>query len=345
MRAGILTFHDEFNYGAFAQAFALQEVLRGYGCETEFINYKSRQAATQQCWSLRSKDPRKLCGNIRKALGFRKDHRLLNLSRRVHTRDDISKLSYDIVFVGSDSVWCYSTPNIGSDSVYFADGINTRRLVSYAPSFGPDAGRDDYPPMLPQWLQAFDSVSVRDRASRDYFQKLTGRPAQLVLDPTLLHSFQIAPESSTGRGYIAAYGAEFSPQAQEEIAAWAREIDLPLISLGYRWRFADKSVIGLSPFEWLAHLRQARFVVTSMFHGTLLAIQFRRPFYCSISDYRRNKLHDILSRLNLLGRCSDSSTSLAAAYHRSLDYDEVEALLSTERTASLAFIEENLKNV
>jgi len=342
MRIGILTFHDEFNYGAFAQTYALQEVLRNYNCEVEIINYKSRHALTQQYWGLRSKDPRKLFPNVKKAFGFAKDHRSLNLSARVSTRAALSKLQYDVVFIGSDSVWCFSAPNIGFDTVYFSDGINAKHLVSYAPSFGPDAGRKDFPAMLPDLLRAFDSVSVRDVKSQNYFYELTGKHAQLVLDPTLMHPFTLGAWRPEEQDYIAVYGVDFTEQAQQEIVAWAKNISMPLISLGYRLPWADKNRIGVSPSQWMSYIENAKFVITSMFHGTLLSICYQRPFYTFVSPYRHVKLHDILSRLNLLDRSSLSDITLREAFTEPVDYESVGMTLEKERKKSLSFIEKNL---
>ena len=44
--------------------------------------------------------------------------------------------SYDLVVVGSDEVWNLHHPWYGGCSLFYGDGINARRLVSYAASFG-----------------------------------------------------------------------------------------------------------------------------------------------------------------------------------------------------------------
>ena len=43
MKAGILTFHNAYNYGAILQAYALQETLIEKGVETKIIDYRLRQ--------------------------------------------------------------------------------------------------------------------------------------------------------------------------------------------------------------------------------------------------------------------------------------------------------------
>ena len=38
-KVGIITFHNEQNYGAVLQAYALQETVKKLGCESYIINY------------------------------------------------------------------------------------------------------------------------------------------------------------------------------------------------------------------------------------------------------------------------------------------------------------------
>ena len=43
MKAGILTFHRAYNYGAILLAFALQKTINKIGCDSEIIDYLSKE--------------------------------------------------------------------------------------------------------------------------------------------------------------------------------------------------------------------------------------------------------------------------------------------------------------
>jgi len=64
--------------------------------------------------------------------------------------------------------------------------------------------------------------------------------------------------------------------------------------VGYRNDWADEQLIAAGPIEFPALVANASAVVTNFFHGCVFALRHERPFACVSSDYRQNKLRDLV---------------------------------------------------
>ena len=136
MKIGILTFHEGINHGGFFQAFSTYSFLKSEGYDVEIINYKNKTHwLTEYKAFLVTKNPKRLISNIKKIFAFKKDQKSMNLGPFTK---DISRIkeNYDVIVVGSDIVWNYEWDFLGKDPVYFGHGLNAKKWVSFAPSFG-----------------------------------------------------------------------------------------------------------------------------------------------------------------------------------------------------------------
>lgn len=104
----------------------------------------------------------------------------------IHKSADLSDADYDIVVAGSDQVWNITIED--GDDAYFIPWVKLAKKVAYAPSFGAKNIADfaDDPIRYAKYLKDFSCLSIRERNGLEWLQKLTGRSAELLLDPTLL---------------------------------------------------------------------------------------------------------------------------------------------------------------
>ena len=70
--------------------------------------------------------------------------------------------------------------------------------------------------------------------------------------------------------------------AVKTIRAFAREQSLQVISVGYGQGWVDANWGDVDPFEWVQLFRQAKYVVTGTFHGTLFCLRQQARF-CVLS--------------------------------------------------------------
>jgi len=200
---------------------------------------------------------------------------------------------WDAVVVGSDEVWNFAHPWYGYKPVFWGEGIDAGRLVSYAASFG-NYSEAAIPPGWAEKLSRFDAVSVRDANGRRLVAAALGREPALVLDPCLQFPPVVEPEGE-GEPYILVYGHGFPDWlgARVRAAAAGRR----LVSVGYRVEWADEQRLEAGPQAFAALMAGADAVVTNFFHGCVFALLNGKPFATAPSDYRSNKVRDLVAKL------------------------------------------------
>jgi len=301
-RIGVLTFHRCINYGSYWQARCLVEGLRKMGHDAELLDHQSAEIrrAEWRCAfqpSLPERTARKDFPHYAaKARAVLHAVEALPRSHRFALDRPQESGARDCVVVGSDEVWNLSHPWYGGVPIFYGAGLETDRLMSYAASFGnydADAG------LHPAWaerLGRFDAISVRDENSRRLVEDALGRTPAFVLDPVL--QFPPPAEAVADDGpYVALYGHSFPEWFRRAVRAWANERGLPLVSIGYRNHWADAHRIEAGPIEFGRLIAGAAAVVTNFFHGCVFALLNVKPFACTASAYRANKLRDLTAAL------------------------------------------------
>ena len=104
---------------------------------------------------------------------------------------------YDLVIVGSDEVWNLRHPWYGGRGLFYGAGLRTKRLVSYAASFGNHDASDGLGGWWANSLRQFASISVRDENSRQMIRTTLDREPEIVLDPCL--QFPPAAQPADGK--------------------------------------------------------------------------------------------------------------------------------------------------
>jgi len=336
MKIGILTFHDGINFGAFLQAYSTQEKLKLLGHEVEIINYKEPWFAFKEHVHFLKMDG-KVIRNIIKIKKFRDSQKLLNMTRFT---TKLTKLEnkYDIVFFGSDEIWNINNPGFGYDLSYFGKGLSKTRKVSYAPSFGSTKIDDGKLSMVKQYLTEFDAISVRDINSQNIINRLIDKKPIIVPDPTfLVDHLQWAVEPPIKEDYILVYAYVLKPEHIKAMKHYAKVKNTKLISIGFYYSWCDENYLEIDPFEWIGFFKRAKYVFTSMFHGTIFSILMRRDFTIFMDPYRLQKFSYLLDMLDIHNRIYDSNTQF-----QSIDYSLIEDKISEYSNIGHKFIESTL---
>ena len=301
---GVLTFHRCINYGSYWQARCLLEGLRSRGIDAVLldhdlarINRAEWRCAMQPLLPERS-PPSDHPLYAAKARRFLDALELLPRSPRFPLDQPQTLEPYDLVIVGSDEIWNLCHPWYRGYPLFFGDGLNAGRLVSYAASFGnhdASAGLDE------GWaakLRAFASISVRDANSQQVIREALDYDAALVLDPCLqFPPPALGTEAEANRTYAAVYGHSFPAWFAHAVRHWADARGYRLLSIGYRNDWADEQRITAGPEDFARLMAGAAAVATNFFHGCVFALLNEKPFVCASSPYRSNKVQDLLRRV------------------------------------------------
>ena len=227
-RVGILTFHSQLNYGGVLQAWALQEALRGLGCDVRVIDRWQSPIAVFLWGLLARRTPMAFarlalcmalgCGRVADTLRRVRTARFLKTFisltpyhfyrwEELQGRD----LGLDCVVVGSDQVWTTAAENNEPD-VYLLQGApGNPKAISYAASFSTPDIAERWRQTFREGLARFSAISVREVQGVALVERL-GFRAEHVLDPTQLlpaavwrERFGIRPCSAGAKPMLVCY--------------------------------------------------------------------------------------------------------------------------------------------
>lgn len=341
-RIALITYHDVPNFGAVLQCWSLCATLRKMGSEVIVVDYKPD-------W-LKEKFRRKSWRQWVPSLGAIRRNRFVSryipVGPRCSTRAEVSTFleSYrpDTVLCGSDQIWSGdSLPNL--DTSYFLnfDLSYPVRKASYAPSCGTLRAFGDRADDVRHCFKSFEAISVRDVPSQRAIQPLCQQKVEIVLDPTLIADLSPLRKKGTNptKPYIALVGP---PSNHRDVVATkvSESLDLPVHAIGCRSSIATSQKPFVDPGEWASAIAESAFVVTSLFHGVMLAIQFRRPFLAAPAVGRDIKIRDALERFGMSDRIIDGKVAHDLdSVPISMCYEAVEDTLAAEISRSFHFLQ------
>lgn len=353
LRIGIITHHYIKNYGAFLQAYALQEALLSIlpGIEVEIINYVNKKHYFKNLRPFLISRPRsKNCiralrlfvDEKKKLRQYYMAYRKLNISLKCRNARAINKMKYDTIIIGSDEVWNFNT--VGVDPIKFTIGLKCNNIIAYAPSVGSVGGRHKLPDYIPKGIENFKMISVRDDQTKNFVKNIYKGNIVKVLDPTLLYDFdeelsKINIKDLTA--YILIYQCELDQIQKKLIKEFARINNLIIIGAGYHEDWFDKSLIDISPFEWAQLFYEAKYVITGTFHGTIFAIKSKAKFvaYPTLPN-RVEKVDSLLRQFGLRSQIvnQENKDEICNKIINDIDYDTVYQEIDILRQKSIDFL-------
>jgi hypothetical protein len=378
MNVGILTFHFSDNYGAALQAYALRRWFVEHGHQANFIDYRPAHIEHGGRLNLPT-SPAKIKANLKVvylAVSSFINERFGNQSQkekfvqfREHflgiPNDDVptdsgaslaAAQTFDLIVAGSDQIWSPSQ-HFGFDPNYFLDFAKSfrARKISYAASFGRDRVSSSEAAQLPQLLRNFDAISVREASGVSLVDRASGQKPANVPDPTLLHSdyAELTDRAPTGREdpYIFCYGLRSPDNIRQTADLVSKQLHCPILSPHNphrRW-LEIGATVHPDPGEWVSLIKNARFVVTNSFHGTVFALLFKKPFI--VAGLTGEKASANARAMNLLRAVrlesrfapSFSAQNTQALMAKEIDWVAVDQRLAEMRQAGNTFLSMQLK--
>lgn len=359
MKIGILSMQEVKNYGSFLQAFSLKSNIEALGHQCDFINI----VPGEQMGEYRQGRFRKAGLFLQRVRGWDFLKRLITIYRFQHRftkeflpylgvrRNEDSK-HYDVVVIGSDEVFnCAQKTWFGFSPQLYGEGLDASKVVSYAASFGATTIeklqhlglKDKVAQML---ISNFSQISVRDENSRNVVVALTGKEPVMHVDPVLIFDYsRFVPRENHKSDYIIVYSYPGRIQNREEISAirtFARKNGLRLLSIGHYFPWCDDVVVP-TPFEVLGWFRDAAYIVTDTFHGSVFSIKYNKKFCTIVRDMNKQKLTWLLRQFGLEKRMVTDLNQLEKTVEAEIDYRPVNDMIKIEVARSKTYLRENLK--
>jgi hypothetical protein len=369
-RVGILTLPLDPNYGGMLQAVALYAFLEGSDKHVIFLNkyeprgiqrrlknrlmktvpfeFIRRTANTAFGRKLRNQAPNEYdMARHRQFLEKYLPRRTRILYKKKDLRNAVQSSAIDTVIVGSDQIWNYGLKwRDGIDTYFcgFLEGDNVRR-VSYAASFGHDCwGFHDLTDRARTELAKFAAVSAREASGVRICAETLGRSDCVhVLDPTLLMRPDFyetmtagvaAPDHAVLLEYVLDADADKEALTGEALAALGRPHAPRRLS-------ATDGVDAIDAPGWVAAFRDAAFVVTDSFHGTVFSIMFRKNFIAIVNPERGgDRFFSLLGQLGLRDRLIHRGEidKVRALAQKPIDFEPAHRALESLREHSARFL-------
>lgn len=346
MKIGILTFHNADSYGAVLQAYALQQTLAKLGANSEFVQIDiptKAQPVSEQTSPAAAIFARRIQaeGKKREALfaDFRKEY--MHISKEYQPTDPIDN-DYDHFIAGSDQIWNFRIP--GADARYFLPFAAAKKRHSYAASFGADALPEKAKDWAAKQLSLFQNVSVREASGCPIVEELTGKRAEVCLDPTLLPDkadWEALTPKKENEDYVLLFLLKYDEALLKKANEEAERLGLPLkiITAAFMPQIGMQAWNTTGVISWLSAIRNARCVFTNSFHGMVFSMIFERSFHIQrlggeLSS-RNGRLEEMLKQLQLEEAFNGVITP---------NYSQVWNLLEEKKAASIAYLRRIVEN-
>lgn len=350
MRIGIITQPLLSNYGGLLQNYALQQVLIRMGHKPMTIDLLPPQHRKDKIkhyirslihlrWPDKWDSPYKRKKIINR---FIFKHIKTTLPVRKYSGAIVKLYRFDTIIAGSDQIWRPRYNSYLTDMFFqFATPLPIKKIV-YGASFGADHWEYDLQTTecCRDLVQQINAVSVREKSGVELCRQYFGIEAQWVLDPTLLLDAEdyerlCAHIPRAEQSFIAAYLLDVDEKLTDRVKVIARELELPL-------RFSSVGETKtLSVEEWLAMFRDATYVITDSFHGTVFSIIFNKPFI-SVGNSSRgmSRFLSLLEQFGLKDRLSPKIS--AEILLRPILWNEINRRKHLLKKDSRAFIQYGL---
>lgn len=357
-RIGIMTMHRIVNYGSFLQAYSLKKMIDEiyHSGRTSFIDYKYEGTIID------SKKKKNLIARMLKhrnlysfaklkihQKAFADSYRKYLESIDVYERKDCS-VKLDTLIIGSDEVFnCMQGYPVGYSRGLFGKGYEKSNVVSYAASFGhtkyDELTEKGIADEVASMLSRFKAISVRDKNSEKVVKNLLpGRKIYRHLDPVLVGDFDDVmdrPVKYNNYIIVYAYSGRLNKEEEKEIRRFAKRYNKKIVSLGFYQKCADYNLI-VEPLDVLAYFKNADFVITDTFHGSVFSIKANTKFCTIIRDSNRNKLISLLTDLHCESQIAEDVDDIDEVYRKKIDFNETNDIIKRETQRSKEYLEENV---
>lgn len=369
LRTATVTWITWHNYGSYLQAYALQHVIKELGYENSIIDderivyplgkpsddawiqklalYKRIYIRIMQFFSyIREKDTRNVEKRYKR---FRKDY--LDIDKDFKELEELNG-KYDIFIAGSDQIW---VPTKEIFKPYYYLNFTHKKKISYAASVNSEFYPDEYKEPVSKLLNDFCHISVREKAGKILLESFLYKDIEVTLDPTLLLTAEdwntVARKHRVRHSYVLCYLLSYNESYLQSARDFAKQLNcrLYIFSNNDKYRpFADK-MIAAGPSEFISGFRDASFILTDSFHGTVFSILYGKEFITfkrfkkGEGNNQNERLNNLFKLTGITGRFLDEK-EFSQTNIDSIDYHLVNKKLAEERRKSINYLKEALTN-
>lgn len=384
-KVGIVSCYFKNNYGSMLQAYASQKILDDNNIPNETINIsqlsdfsngKTKYYISQitnfnfvktKLGMIKLKVYSKLNKDLKRNFAIRNKKfeefkRNFNLTKSFSTYNELNEYSnkrYSDVIVGSDQLWL--PVNVVSDYYtlnWVPEDVNK---ISYATSFGISSIPDKYKEQYKTFLNKIENLSVRENNAVKLVKDISGADATLVCDPTLLLTKEEwmdvqQEEPILNEKYIFCYFLGNNIEHRKFVERLKESTGYKIVSINhcdeyvkYSDEFADIIPYDVGPSEFVNYIRNAEYVCTDSFHGTVFSLINNTKFFTFERFNKKSKMstnsrvHSLLEIVDLKNRLITGNENVEELIKEKIDFKKVNKKLEEFRNESKEWLLKSIK--
>ena len=354
MKTYIITFQSAKNFGAVLQAYALQKYISETFGDVQVIDY--RNPKIEKSYSFPSvkeifKNPKNSAFRLMQSSLYRGKFKKIDIFIKNNMRltppcdsNSIKETTADgdVFITGSDQVWNYMITD--RDDNYYLSFAKDKKTCSYAASFGVGEIPSNYTQYYRSALKNIKHISVREVQGIEILTKLGFDKAHVLCDPTLLLERSSWDEMCKSVKVNGKYILVYKITVADKLLAFAKRLSqktgLPII---YIPNDLKSGVIGslrlnVGVDEWLGYIKNAEYIVTNSFHGTVFSIMYGKKFFSEVSQ----KVNPSTSRLLTLLKMFRMEERIISEFsdnllYKELNMREIDSIMTEQQKLSQDF--------
>lgn len=375
---GLVTCFWVKNYGSALQSYATQHILDQLDLENETINYsvanesffrrvniilhKLRYPSVRKAKYDKYIGKNKIYTSEEYEKGIKNRTQAfdsfvksqIRFSTQIMDRKQLKEqsLKYSTIIVGSDQLWL--PENIEEDYYTLSWVPKGIKKVSYATSFGVASIPSMTRKKTKKFLSEMDNISVRELSGANIVREISGKTAEVVLDPTLLLTREEWDNLSSGdriieEKYIFCYFMAKGKNKRKFAEKLKEKTGYKIVVLRHLdefipddENFGDYAPYDIGPGEFINLIKNAEYVCTDSFHGTVFSIINHREFF-TFNRYEKEtqgstntRLASLLQILGLENRINNDVIN----DKNTIDYKKVDSKLLKLRESSIKYLKD-----
>jgi len=261
---------------------------------------------------------------------------------------------YSAVVVGSDQLWLPS--NIAGDYYTLSFVPSEVKKIAYATSFGVAKISKGQEEKTKNYLGRIEYLSAREESGQEIIKKYTGRDVPLVCDPALLLTKEEWDEETSADRiikdkYIFCYFMGDNPWQRAFVQELKNKTGYKIVALLHLDQYiqtdenyVDYAPYDISPSDFINLIKNAEFVCTDSFHGTVFSIIYQKEFF----TFRRfsekatlstnTRIYTLLKTMSLQHRLVEENDSVETALSSKIQLNAVIDRLDSFRTSSIQYL-------
>ena len=266
---------------------------------------------------------------------------------------------YEMVITGSDQLWSPAgLPTNFYNLMFVPDNI---KKISYASSFGVKNIPWYQKKRTAKFLNRLDCISVRENTGKKIVKNLTNKDVPVVLDPVFMFNAKeweelIPVENKINEKYIFAYFLGANINHRKAVEELSKKTGYKIVTLRhldqyvpYDENFGDYAPYDVDPADFLNYIRNAEYVCTDSFHGSVFSIIHKKQFivfnrYDDKSKHSKNSRIDTLCENLGIKNCRYNG-NIDNVINNKIDYSLVENNYEKLKKISEDYLINSLKKV